>query len=104
MSPLRRRMIDDMQIRNLTPNTQHVYVAQVVRFASARRTAGGTISPPWAGRKRLLPAPATNLSRGGQGSRWCRHRGASRSGSRPVTRRGCVSHRPTRPVSCSRHP
>jgi integrase/recombinase XerD len=33
MSPLRRRMIEDMQIRNLTPNTQRVYVAQVVRFA-----------------------------------------------------------------------
>jgi integrase/recombinase XerD len=33
MSPLRRRMIDEMQIRNLTPNTQRVYVAQVVRFA-----------------------------------------------------------------------
>jgi hypothetical protein len=28
-----RRMIEDMQIRNLTPNTQRVYVAQVVRFA-----------------------------------------------------------------------
>ena len=25
MSPLRRRMIEDMQIRNLTPNTQRVY-------------------------------------------------------------------------------
>lgn len=33
MSPLRRRLIDDMQIRNLTPNTQRVYVAQVARFA-----------------------------------------------------------------------
>src|SRR4051794_11476965 len=33
MSPLRRRMIDDMQIRNLTPNTQRVYVEQVARFA-----------------------------------------------------------------------
>jgi site-specific recombinase XerD len=33
MSPLRRRMIDDMQIRNLTPNTQRVYVANLVRFA-----------------------------------------------------------------------
>jgi hypothetical protein len=30
MSPLRRRMIDDMQIRNLTPNTQRVYVANLV--------------------------------------------------------------------------
>jgi hypothetical protein len=34
MSPLRRRMIEDRQIRNLTANTQRVYVAQVVRFAS----------------------------------------------------------------------
>ena len=33
MSPLRRRMIEDMQIRNLTANTQRVYVAQVVRLA-----------------------------------------------------------------------
>ena len=33
MSPLRRRMIEDMQIRNLTPNTQRVYVSQAVRFA-----------------------------------------------------------------------
>jgi hypothetical protein len=32
MSPLRRRMIEDMQIRNLTPNTQRVYVAQVVHW------------------------------------------------------------------------
>ena len=30
MSPLRRRMIEDMQIRNLAPNTQRVYIAQVV--------------------------------------------------------------------------
>jgi integrase/recombinase XerD len=33
MSPLRRRMIDDMQIRNLTPNTQRAYVENVARFA-----------------------------------------------------------------------
>jgi integrase/recombinase XerD len=34
MSPLRRRMIEDMQIRNLTPNTQRVYISRLVRFAS----------------------------------------------------------------------
>ena len=34
MSPLRRRMIEDMQIRNLTPNTQRVYVTNIGRFAS----------------------------------------------------------------------
>ena len=33
MSPLRRRMIENMQIRNLTANTQRVYIAQVFRFA-----------------------------------------------------------------------
>jgi hypothetical protein len=33
MRPLRRHMIDEMQIRNLTPNTQRVYIEQVARFA-----------------------------------------------------------------------
>ena len=34
MSPLRRRMIEEMQICNPTPNTQRVYVEQVVRFVN----------------------------------------------------------------------
>ena len=33
MTPLRRRMIEDMQIRNLAPRTQMSYVEQVDRFA-----------------------------------------------------------------------
>jgi integrase/recombinase XerD len=33
MTPLRQRMIEDMQIRNLSPNTQSAYVQQVSRFA-----------------------------------------------------------------------
>lgn len=33
MNPLRRRMIEDMQIRNLAAHTQRVYVEQLVRFA-----------------------------------------------------------------------
>jgi integrase/recombinase XerD len=33
MTPLRRRMIDDMQIRNLAPLTQTAYVQQVSLFA-----------------------------------------------------------------------
>jgi len=45
MSPLRRRMIEDMQIRNLTPNTQRVYIAQVVRFACHFRKSPELLGP-----------------------------------------------------------
>ena len=33
MTPLRRRMIEDMQLRGFAPGTQHVYVQAVQRFA-----------------------------------------------------------------------
>jgi integrase/recombinase XerD len=33
MSPLRRRLIEDMRIRNLTPSTQRAYVARLIYFA-----------------------------------------------------------------------
>jgi integrase/recombinase XerD len=33
MTPLRQRMIEDMQVRNLSPHTQRAYVEQVARFA-----------------------------------------------------------------------
>ena len=33
MTPLRLRMIEDMQIRNLAPETQKSYTEQVARFA-----------------------------------------------------------------------
>ena len=46
MSPLRRRMIEDMQIRNLTPDTQRVYVAQVVHFACHFRKSPDLLGPP----------------------------------------------------------
>lgn len=45
MSPLRRRMIDDMQIRNLTANTQRVYVAQVFHFACHFRKSPDLLGP-----------------------------------------------------------
>ena len=46
MSPLRRHMIEDMQIRNLTPNTQRAYVEQVVRFARYFRESPDHLGPP----------------------------------------------------------
>jgi integrase/recombinase XerD len=45
MSPLRRRMLEDMQIRNLTANTQRVYVAQVVHFACHFRKSPDLLGP-----------------------------------------------------------
>jgi hypothetical protein len=33
MTPLRRRMIDDMKIRNLSPSTQNIYVRAVLNFS-----------------------------------------------------------------------
>jgi hypothetical protein len=45
MSPLRRRMIEDMQIRNLTPNRQRVYVANVVRFTVHFRKSPDLLGP-----------------------------------------------------------
>ena len=33
MTPLRRRMIEDMQVRNLAPQTQRAYLIQVSLFA-----------------------------------------------------------------------
>ncbi len=37
MTPLRRRVIEDMRIRNLAPNTQRAYVEQVARADHCRR-------------------------------------------------------------------
>ena len=45
MSPLRCRMIEDMQIRNLTLNTQRAYVAQIVRFACHFRKSPDLLGP-----------------------------------------------------------
>ena len=45
MSPLRHRMIEDMQIRNLTLNTQRVYVEQVGRFARHFRKSPDHLGP-----------------------------------------------------------
>ena len=45
MSPLRRRMIDDMQIRNLSAHTQRAYVSKVFGFASHFRKSPEHLGP-----------------------------------------------------------
>jgi integrase/recombinase XerD len=46
MTPLRHRMIEDMQIRNLAPRTQVSYVEQVDRFARHFRKSPERLGPP----------------------------------------------------------
>jgi integrase/recombinase XerD len=36
LNPLRRRMIEDMKVRNLSPVTQRCYVHAVAKFAQYR--------------------------------------------------------------------
>jgi integrase/recombinase XerD len=45
MNPLRCRMIEDMQIRNLAAHTQRVYVEQLVRFARYFRRSPEHLGP-----------------------------------------------------------
>jgi integrase/recombinase XerD len=45
MSPIRRRMIEDMQIRNMALHTQRVYVEQVSRFARHFRKSPEHLGP-----------------------------------------------------------
>ena len=44
MSPLRRRMIEDMRIRNLAPKTQQGYIRNVKAFAAFLGRSPGTAS------------------------------------------------------------
>ena len=41
MTPLRRRMIDDMKIRNLSAGTQRIYVRSVANFSAFHRPLAG---------------------------------------------------------------
>ncbi len=45
MTPLRRRMLEDMQVHNLSPNTQKCYVHQVSLFARHFRGSPESLGP-----------------------------------------------------------
>src|SRR2546427_4516052 len=45
MSPLRQRMLEDMQVRNFSPGTQAVYTQQVSLFARKFGTSPAALGP-----------------------------------------------------------
>ncbi len=45
MTPLRQRMLKDMQVRNLSPNTQRAYIENVARFARHFGRSPADLSP-----------------------------------------------------------
>jgi integrase/recombinase XerD len=45
MTPLRQRMLEDMQVRNFSPHTQAAYVQQITQFARHFRRSPDTLGP-----------------------------------------------------------
>jgi integrase/recombinase XerD len=45
MTPLRQRMLEDMQVRNLSTNTQRAYIDNVARFARHFRRSPADLGP-----------------------------------------------------------
>jgi site-specific recombinase XerD len=45
ISPLRQRMIDDMTIRNMSPNTQKIYIYAVANFSAFHRRSPDKLGP-----------------------------------------------------------
>lgn len=45
MTPLRRRMIEDMQLRNFSPETQRSYVHYIAEYAMYFKTSPDQLGP-----------------------------------------------------------
>jgi hypothetical protein len=81
MSPLRRRMIEDMTIRNFAPKTQHDYVQRVKNFAAFLGSSPDTASFEDVRRYQLhLAASGVGVPRSTRRSRRCGSFSRSRSG------------------------
>ena len=56
-TPLRQRMIDDMTLRNMAPNTQKAYIRAVANFSSLRHDE----EPAAALRRAGIPQPRMTI-------------------------------------------
>ena len=96
VSPLRRRMIEDMGIRKLAPKTQHVYVQRVKEFAAFLGRSPDTAKSEdvRAFRLRLLSSgPGTSKTNGtvaaaraANGAGYCRAGNVAAVPGKPVVR------------------
>jgi integrase/recombinase XerD len=55
--PPRRRMSEDMTVRNLSPTTQRYYVHAVAKFGHLFGRAPERLGLPWPGGGACLPGP-----------------------------------------------
>jgi len=97
MTQLRQRMLEDMQIRNFSENTQQSYLMQVSLFARHFRRSPEGLGPVnirtyqvyMTNEKKLAPGSISIATAA------CRDARAEPS-SQCVTQRGCASRRPFR--------
>src|SRR5260370_24186759 len=67
ISPLRQRLIDDMNVRRFSPATQHNYIRDVGRFATFLGRSPDTAAPDDVSqfqieqREAVVPTPTINL-------------------------------------------
>ena len=59
MTPLRRRMADDMQVRHLSPCTQDTYIRQVSLFAATSASPRSCSVPSSSAHTRSISPPET---------------------------------------------
>ena len=62
MTPLRQRMIEDMQLRNLTPHTQRSYVHYVAEYARYFNLSREKLHAEAIHQRELSPAPNAGIS------------------------------------------
>ena len=70
MTPLRQRMLEDMQVRNLSPHTQTSYVQHVSRFARHFQQSPAGLGPEEIRAYQVYLTNDRKLASGRFSSRW----------------------------------
>lgn len=100
MTPLRRRMTQDMQLRNLAPNTQQSYVENVARFAGYVNRSPNLLGPEQIRSYLLDHALSASSARAASPSRWPRCGSCTASPWGATGTRTSSFPPPSSPTSC----